>query len=259
MKKSEGILGIDIGGTGIKMGITDVSTGKLLTERFKYLTPKPGTVKAVTKVIKKSLKTHFPDYDGIVGVGFPAIIKQGVAWSATNVDDSWYHVNITKHFKKEFDRDFYVANDADVAGIAELTFGTGDYDRNGLIIFLTVGTGIGSAIFYNGEMIPNTEMGHLHFKGDIYERYVSNVARKKGNLSWKAWGKRFNGYLHHLDRLFSPDTVIIGGGISKRFDKFQDHINVNYRVIPASLKNEAGVVGASVFACSEARKKSKPG
>ena len=252
MNTSEAILGIDIGGTGIKIGITDVSTGTLLTERYKYLTPQPGTVKAVTKVIKKSLRNQFPDYEGIVGVGFPAIIKKGVAWSATNVDDCWYHVDIAKHFSKTFGHNFYVANDADVAGIAELTFGTGDHDKNGLVIFLTVGTGIGSAIFYNGEMIPNSEMGHLLYKDDIYERYVSNVARKKSNLSWKAWGKRFNGYLKHLDRLFSPDTIIVGGGISKRFDKFEDYITVDFQVIPASLKNEAGVVGASVFAHTQA-------
>lgn len=255
MKKSAGILGIDIGGTGIKLGITDVKTGKLLTKRFKYLTPKPGTTKAVTKVIKTAFNEQFPNYKGIIGVGFPAIIKKGIAWSATNVDDCWYHVDIAKHFRKEFKQDFYVANDADVAGFAELTFGTGDYDRNGLIIFLTVGTGIGSAIFYNGEMIPNTEMGHLLYKGDIYERYVSNVARKKADLSWSEWGKRFDGYLHHLDRLFSPDTVIIGGGISKKFDKFEDEITVDFQVIPASLKNEAGVVGASVYAYSQANKK----
>ena len=255
MNKSHGILGIDIGGTGIKMGITDVSTGTLLTERYKQLTPKPGTVKAVTKVIKKSLREQFPDYEGIIGVGFPAIIKHGIAWSATNVDDSWLQIDIAHHFQDVFGHEFFVANDADVAGIAELTFGTGNYDKNGLVIFLTVGTGIGSAIFYNGEMIPNSEMGHLLYKDDIYERYVSNVARKKGNLSWKAWGKRFNGYLKHLDRLFSPDTVIVGGGISKKFEKFEQHIKVDFQVLPASLKNEAGVVGASVFAHTQFRKK----
>lgn len=255
MKKSKGILGIDIGGTGIKLGITDVTTGKLLTERYKYLTPKPGTPKAVCKVIKSAFEEQFPDYDGIIGVGFPAIIKQGVAWSATNVDDCWYKMNIAKHFKQEFKKVFYVANDADLAGFAELSFGSGDYDKNGLIIFLTVGTGIGSTIFYEGQMIPNTEMGHLLYKGDIYERHVSNVARKKDDLSWKEWGKRFNKYLHHLDRLFSPDTVIVGGGISKKFSNFEDEINVGYQVIPASLQNEAGVVGASLFAYSQAKKK----
>ncbi|SRR5690606_18947537 len=255
MSKAEGILGIDIGGTGIKLGITDVKTGKLLTERYKYLTPKPGTTKAVSKVIKSALKEQFPDYEGIIGVGFPAIIKQGVAWSATNVDDCWYNLDIAKYFKKEFKKDFYVANDADVAGFAELTFGTGDYDRNGLIIFLTVGTGIGSTIFYEGQMIPNTEMGHLLYKDDIYERYVSNAARKKDDLSWSEWGKRFNDYLKHLDRLFSPDTVIIGGGISKKFSNFEEELNVDFQVIPASLKNEAGVVGASVYAYAQSNKK----
>ena len=255
MEKSEGVLGIDIGGTGIKMGITDVHSGELITERFKYLTPRPGTTKAVTKVIKKAIKQEFSDYEGIIGVGFPAIIKQGRAWSATNVDDGWYKKNIAKFFRKEFDMDCYVANDADVAGLAEMAFGTGDFDRNGLVIFLTVGTGIGSAIFYEGQMIPNTEMGHLHYKGDIYERHVSNAARKNDDLSWEEWGKRFNKYLRHLDRLFSPDTVIIGGGISKKFSNYEKEIKVKFQVIPATLQNEAGAVGASVYAYSQSKKK----
>lgn len=255
MKQSEGVLGIDIGGTGIKMGITDVHTGQLLTERFKYPTPKPGTTKAVAKVIRKAIKEEFSDYQGIMGVGFPAIIKQGTAWSATNVDDNWYKKDISKFFKKEFGMDCYVANDADVAGFAELTFGTGDFDPNGMIIFLTVGTGIGSTIFYESQMIPNTELGHLQYKGDIYERHVSNAARKKEDLSWAKWGKRFNKYLRHLDRLFSPDTIIIGGGISKKFAHFEDEIKVDFQVIPATLENEAGVVGASVYAYTQANKK----
>lgn len=248
MKDSKGVLGIDIGGTGIKIGITDISTGELLTERHKYLTPQPSTPKAVMKVIRKAIKEKFSDYQGVIGCGFPAIIKNGVAYSATNVDKDWYKLDIEDYFKSKLDTDVYVANDADVAGIAEINFGKSETETNGLVIFLTVGTGIGSAIFYQGVMIPNTELGHLLYKKDIYERYVSNVARKKDDLSWTEWGQRFNGYLEHLDRLFSPDMVIIGGGISKKFSKFSDEIKVDYKVIPASLQNEAGVVGASVYA-----------
>ena len=255
MKNSKGILGIDIGGTGIKLGMTDVTNGKLLSKRYKYLTPKPSTPSAVAKVIHTAMEEQFPKYNGIIGVGFPAIIKKGTAWSATNVDKNWFNLDIAKFFKKEFKTDFYVANDADVAGFAEINFGTGDFDRNGLIIFLTVGTGIGSAIFYEGQMIPNTEMGHLLYKDDIYERHISNAARKNEDLSWNEWGGRFNEYLEHLDRLFSPDTVIIGGGISNKFNKFKDEIKVDYQVIPATLKNEAGVVGASVFAYSRSKGK----
>lgn len=255
MKKSKGILGIDIGGTGIKLGLTNVSNGELLSKRYKYLTPKPSTPEAVAKVIRTAIKEKFSDYKGIIGVGFPAIIKNGKAWSATNVDDSWYELDIAKFLKKKFKTDFYVANDADVAGFAEINFGTGKFDRDGLIIFLTVGTGIGSAIFYESQMIPNTEMGHLLYKDDIYERHISNIARKNEDLSWSEWGARFNEYLEHLDRLFSPDTVIIGGGISKKFSNFQDEIKVNYQVIPATLKNEAGVVGAAMYAYSRAQKK----
>lgn len=248
MANSRGVLGIDIGGTGIKIGITDVDSGKLLTERYKYLTPKPATPRAVVDVIKTAIEEHFKDYSGPIGCGFPAIIKKGIAFSATNVDKEWYTLNLEDFFSEELGTEVYVANDADVAGIAEINFGTNRIDPRGVTIFLTVGTGIGSALFYGGVMVPNTEFGHLLFQEDIYERHISNVARKREDLSWEEWGQRFNEYLIHLDRLFSPDMVIIGGGISKSFDLFSDQIEVNFSVVPASLENEAGVVGASMYA-----------
>lgn len=248
MKNKNGVLGIDIGGTGIKLGITDISTGELLSDRHKFLTPQPSTPEAVLQSIRDSIRENFPDYKGIVGCGFPAIIKNGVAHSATNVDQGWYKLNIEEYFGSELGLKVFVANDADVAGIAEINFGKTKLDTSGLIIFLTVGTGIGSALFHQGIMLPNTELGHLLYKDDIYERYISNVARKREDLSWEEWGKRFNGYLEHLDELFSPDLVVIGGGISKKFSKFSEEIKVNYKVIPASLQNEAGVIGASMYA-----------
>lgn len=247
------ILGIDIGGTGIKLGITDITTGKLTTERFKYLTPKPATPEAVLKVIKLAIEERFPDYKGPIGCGFPAIIKNGIALSATNVDQSWFQLNLENFFKEGLGTEVYVANDADVAGFAEINFGKENFSKDGLIIFLTVGTGIGSAFFYDSKMIPNSELGHLWYKEDIYERHVSNVARKNEDLTWQEWGQRFNVYLNHLNRLFSPNMVIIGGGISKKFSKFSEEITVPYTVIPASLQNEAGVVGASIYAYDRAK------
>ncbi|GAA5221757.1 polyphosphate--glucose phosphotransferase [Membranihabitans marinus] len=242
------ILGIDIGGTGIKMGITDIVTGKLLTERYKFLTPKPATPESVSMVIKSAIQERFPDYQGPIGCGFPAIIKNGIALSATNVDKSWFNLNLEEYFSQELNTDVYVANDADVAGFAEINFGDEQIRDEGLIIFLTVGTGIGSAFFYNGVMIPNSELGHLWYNNDIYERHISNVARKNEDLTWNEWGQRLNTYLKHLNRLFSPNMVVIGGGISKKFNKFSDEIDLPFPVIPASLQNEAGVVGASVYA-----------
>lgn len=245
------ILGIDIGGTGIKLGITDIESGKLITERFKYLTPKPATPDAVVSVIKKAINEKFEDYSGPIGCGFPAIIKDGVAHSATNVDQSWFKLDIENFLKQELNTEVFVANDADVAGFAEINYGSEEIEDKGLIIFLTVGTGIGSALFYDGVMIPNSELGHLWYKDDIYEKHVSNVARKRDDIKWSEWGQRFNTYLKHLDRLFSPKMVIIGGGISKKFHKYSEEFDVEFKVIPASLKNEAGVVGASVYAYSK--------
>lgn len=255
MEKEKSVLGIDIGGTGIKLGITDITTGELLSERHKFLTPQPSTPKAIIKSIQKAVEEHFADYNGIIGCGFPAIIKDGTAYSATNVDQGWYQLNIEEYFESKLGMPVFVANDADVAGIAEFNFGKSDMDGSDMIIFLTVGTGIGSAIFYKGTMIPNTELGHLLYKEDIYERYISNVVRKKEDLNWDEWGQRFNGYLEHLDELFSPDMVIIGGGISKKFSKFSEHFKVDYKVIPASLQNEAGVIGASMYAYNQSTRK----
>ena len=244
MGKKNEILGFDIGGTGIKAALIDISAGKLVTEKIKVLTPKPSNTTAVLKVIQAIIKDL--KYKGPVGCGFPAIIHRGVAKSAANVDDSWIDLNLEKFFSKETGLDFHVANDADVAGLAEVKFGIAK--QKGTVIVLTIGTGIGSGMFLDGKLIPNTEMGHLLYKDSVYEHYVSNSARKREGLSWEEWAPGFAEYLRHLEVLFSPDLFVLGGGASNKFDRFGDLLDVDTKVIPASFANDAGVLGAAMYA-----------
>ncbi len=245
MGSNKTYLGFDIGGTGIKAALVDVKAGKLVTEKMRELTPNPADPSSVAKMVMKMFKRF--DYDGPVGVGFPAIIRNGVAKSASNIDKSWIDVDIQELFKKKCGVKFYAANDADVAGLAEVKFGRGN-DIDGTVIVLTIGTGIGSGVFLDGQLLPNTEFGHLYYKKSIYEHYVSNVARKREDLTWEEWGARFSGYLQHLETLFSPDLFILGGGASKKFDKFVDVLKVNTKVVPAEYENDAGVLGAAMYA-----------
>ena len=247
----EKILGVDIGGSGIKGAIVNVDSGIMLTERHRIETPQPATPKAVAKVFAE-LTQHFK-WKGLVGCGFPAIIKKGVAHSAANIDKKWLGVNVEELLSKVSGCKVTVKNDADVAGIAEMAIGAGQGVK-GSVMFLTIGTGIGSALFLDGKLVPNTEMGHLKFKGNIAEKYAADSIRKKQDLSWTEWGKRFNEYLQHLDFLFSPDLYILGGGASKKFDKFSEHLEVNCPVIPASYRNKAGIIGAASLAAMKNKK-----
>ena len=245
MAKKKFYLGFDVGGTGIKAALIDIKEGKLVTEKMRELTPKPAEPKAVAKVIAQMFERF--EYDGPVGCGFPAIIHHGIAKSAANIAKSWINVDIEKLFSKACGVPFHVANDADVAGLAEVRFGKAS-DVKGTIIVLTIGTGIGSGLFLNGKLIPNTEFGHLYFKDSIYEHYISNVVRKREKLSWEEWATRFDGYLQHLEKLFSPDLFILGGGASKKFDKYQHMFTVDTQVVPAEYQNDAGVLGAAMYA-----------
>ena len=244
MEESNVYMGFDIGGTGIKAAIINVETGQLLTEKMRELTPQPADPKSVANKIKEMLGKF--DYEGPVGVGFPAIIHHGVAKSAANIDKKWINVNIEDLLTEKTGMPFYAANDADVAGLAEVKFGSAD--SAGTVIVLTIGTGIGSGMFLDGKLVPNTEFGHLYFKNGIYEHYISNVTRKKEDLSWDEWGKRFNGYLEHLETLFSPDLFVLGGGASKKFNKYEDQFTISTKVVPAEYQNDAGVLGAAMYA-----------
>ena len=240
------ILGIDVGATGIKGAIVNVEEGKLITERIKYPTPKPATPQAMTEVMKQLVEDH--DWKGKpIGMGFPAIIKDGVALSASNIDDTWLDFPIVGFLNKKLKSPINVINDADAAGMAEHKFG-GGAENNGLVILLTLGTGIGSAVFSNGILIPNTELGHLKWRDSVVEKYVSNNARETKELSYKTWGKELNRVLNHLEFILSPDHIIIGGGISKKFHKYEEFLDCSATVAPAKMLNNAGIVGAALAA-----------
>ncbi len=239
------ILGVDIGGSGIKGALVDTETGKLVTERIRIVTPKPATPEAVAATLKE-LVSKF-DYSGPIGCGFPATVHHGVAYTAANIDSSWINTPIEKLFTSTLNRPCFVLNDADAAGIAEMRVGAG-VGNNGVVMMITIGTGLGSAIFVNGKLFPNTELGHLILNDNIAEHYCSDSARQNQDLGWGKWGKRFNKYLLRLKFLFNPDLFILGGGASKNFEKFQEKINVETPVVTAKTLNEAGIIGAAMYA-----------
>ncbi|HHB78260.1 MAG TPA: ROK family protein [Saprospiraceae bacterium] len=238
------VLGIDVGASAVKGGIVDLGKGEMISERFKIKTASPpAPMKEVVDAFAKIVE-HF-DWKGEIGIGFPSLVKNHVIYTASNVDKAWIGQDIQKVFGGRVGLPVFAVNDADAAGLAERAFGGGQ-GKQGTVLLLTLGTGIGSALFRNGVLIPNTELGHLKFKGDIAEKYCSSRIKEIENLSMKKWGGRLNNYLKHLDRLFSPDLILIGGGISRKFDKFKDYLTVDVEVRPAAMKNIAGIVGAAM-------------
>jgi len=237
--------GIDIGGSGIKGAPVDLETGQLLTDRYRIKTPKLGKPEPVAKTVGEIVQ-HF-EWTGPLGIGFPAVVQNGVTHSAANVDDDWIGLDAAGLFHEATGCPVTVINDADAAGLAEMTFGAGR-GRMGTVMLITIGTGLGSALFRDGVLFPNSELGHLEIKGDDAEAYASDAARKRQDMSWTKWGKHFNKYLEHLEALFSPDLFILGGGASQKFNKFEDRLKVHAEVIPAQLRNEAGIVGAALAA-----------
>ncbi|MFZ5941344.1 MAG: polyphosphate--glucose phosphotransferase [Bacteroidota bacterium] len=242
MKLKE-ILGIDIGGSGVKGAIVNTKKGKLLTERFRIPTPQPATPDAVAEVIA-GIAEHFK-WEGPIGVGFPGVIQQGVVKTAANVDKTWLETDINKLFTKKTGCKVHVVNDADAAGMAEAKFGAGAGVK-GVVLLVTVGTGLGTVLFTNGKLVPNLELGHIILKGDDAEKYASDAARKNLNLTWEDWAGHFNEYLHRMEELLWPDLIIIGGGASKKDELFLKHLQTNAKVVPAKLLNNAGIVGAAL-------------
>lgn len=239
------ILGIDIGGSGIKGTLVDTIKGEFAVERKRIETPQPATPEAVADTVAQIVQ-HF-DYQGPIGCTFPAVILHGVAMSAANVDKSWIGTNSEELFSRTTGCPIRVLNDADAAGIAEMTHGAGR-NRKGVVIMLTLGTGIGSAIFTNGVLVPNTEFGHVEMNGMEAEHYAASSIRKKEDLSWKKWGTRLHEYLSYMEMLFTPDLFILGGGVSKKSEKFFEYIDVRADVVPAQLRNDAGIIGAAMAA-----------
>jgi polyphosphate glucokinase len=253
-----GMLGIDIGGSGIKGNLVDPITGSLMAERFKLATPRPSIPDAVASVVAKIVE-HY-EYSGPVGCTFPAIVKGGVTLSAANVDKAWIGCHAAELFSDTTGLDVVVVNDADAAGIAEMAVGAGR-DRRGVTLLLTFGTGIGSAMFHDGILIPNTEFGHIELEGhEPVEDWAAAKVKDDENLSWMAWAGRVNRLLDHLSRILSPDLFILGGGVSRRWEKWGDHLKVKVETVPAALRNEAGIVGAALLAASQVRLSSvRPG
>lgn len=239
------VLGVDIGGSGIKGALVDTRTGALLSERLRLVTPQPATPEAMAKTFAEVVRLH--EWQGPIGCGFPAVVKNGVALTASNIDDTWQDRSVQNLLTRACGQPVNVLNDADAAGLAEIHYGAGVHTM-GTVLLITIGTGLGSALFRDGQLIPNTELGHLFLHGGIAEDYASNRIRKDENLDWETWGKRFNEYLQHLNLLLAPDLIILGGGVSKHFDTFSPYFHVETRVIPAKLENNAGIVGAACFA-----------
>lgn len=240
------ILGIDIGGSGIKGALVDTATGQLVGERHRIPTPEGARPEDVTKVLQQ-LVAHFK-HTGPVGITFPGIVQHGVTLSAANVDKGWVGLDADRLFTEATGCDVHLLNDADAAGLAEAKFGVGVGVR-GTVMMLTFGTGIGSALIHEGVLVPNTELGHLWLRDKHAESWASDRAREDDDLNWKQWSKRASTYLQHLELLFSPDLFIIGGGLSKKADKWRDLIVLERsKFVPAKLLNDAGIVGAAMFA-----------
>lgn len=244
--KAMEILGIDIGGSGIKGAIVETKTGEMLTKRLRIPTPQPATPEAIAETIKQIADSF--GYKKSIGCGFPALMNHGVIKTASNIDPSCKDVDANKLFSEITGRIVHVFNDADVAGFAEAKFGLAG-KKKGLSLFLTIGTGIGSALINNGKLIENTEFGHIYMQNGLKtEHYASDAVRERENLDWPVWGARLNEVLIYLESLFSPDAFILGGGASKKFELFQDQLHTKAPIQPAELLNKAGIVGAALLA-----------
>lgn len=241
------ILGIDIGGSGIKGAPVDIKKGRLAAERYRIPTPHPSVPDAVGDVVARVAKRF--KWKSPIGCTFPAVVKNGVTHSAANVDNAWIGTNGQKLLKKKTGCPVILLNDADAAGIAEMKFGAGK-GQTGVVIILTFGTGIGSAIFVDGTLVPNTEFGHMEVRGKDAEDRASDRARKDDDLSWKGWAKRVNEFLDRMEMLFSPDLFIVGGGVSKKHGKYLHLLDAQAKIVPAQLRNEAGIIGAAMAAKS---------
>jgi polyphosphate glucokinase len=240
------LLGIDIGGTGIKGAPVDTETGELLAPRQRLATPHPAVPDAVAATVAQVVDGFA--WTGPIGAAFPAVIKNNVAMTAANIDESWIGTDVAAALSDATGRpEVVVLNDADAAGVAEMAFGAGR-DNGGVVIMTTFGTGIGTAVFLHGQLVPNTEFGHLEVHGQDAETKASELARERDDLSWEKWAKRVNRYLTHLEALLWPDLIIIGGGASRKADRFLDRLELRTKVVPAQLQNEAGIVGAALFA-----------
>jgi polyphosphate glucokinase len=242
------VFGIDIGGSGIKGAPVDTQTGELLEERVRIKTPKPATPEAIVGTAVEVVREA--GWQGPVGCGFPAVLKGGSVQTAANIDKAAIGFDLREALQRELDAPVSVVNDADAAGLAEMRWGAGR-DQDGVVLMLTLGTGIGSSLFVGGRLVPNTEFGHIEVRGEDAEHRAADSARKRDDLSWKEYAGRLDEYLHKIEFLLWPDLIIIGGGISKKSEKFFPHLTARTKVVAAEMHNDAGIAGAALAGLPE--------
>ncbi len=239
------ILGVDIGGTAIKAAIVDPHSGKLLSDFLRIPTPKPATPKAIATALKSIVDSL--NWQGVIGCGFPATVQNGTVLTASNIDPTWIQVDAENLFSQTTGCSCFIVNDADAAGIAEMALGVGQ-QLSGLTLLLTLGTGIGSALFINQQLWQNTELGHVKFQDTIAEKYCAESTRIREQLSWESWGMRLNEYLLHLEFVLHPDTIIIGGGVAESLNEYRQFLTIQATILPAANLNQAGIIGAAIYA-----------
>jgi len=244
-KKHEHGFGIDIGGSGIKGAPVDLATGRLAGERVRIPTPQPSTPEAVAATVAEILDDF--GWKGSFGCTFPAVVQHGVTRTAANVDDSWVDCDAASVLRKVTGRDTVLVNDADAAGVAEVEFGAAGA-KSGVVLLATLGTGIGTAVIAHGRLVPNTELGHVELDGYDAETRAADSARERDGLGWEEWGERLTRYFRHVENLLWPDLIVVGGGVSKKFDKWSPYVSTRTPMVPAKLLNEAGIIGAALLA-----------
>lgn len=244
-------IGIDVGGSGIKAAIVDIDAGRFISERLRVATPNPATPDAVIasigRLTRRLAKASRLGAATPVGVGLPGVTLDNTLKTASNIDAGWIDFPVVERMRKATGRPVSIVNDADAAGIAEMRFGVGR-DKSGVVIFLTLGTGVGSGVFVDGTLVPNTEFGQMEIRGRAAERRSASAARVRRGLSWKAWSQDLDEHLHRIDGLMWPNLMILGGGVSKNADKFIPRLTVRCPVVPAQLRNDAGIIGAAIVA-----------
>jgi polyphosphate glucokinase len=249
--------GIDFGGSGIKGAPVDLATGEFAADRTRVATPEGGKPDAVAEVMAELVETG-ADKGVPIGITVPGVVAHGVVKSAANIDKSWISTDAVALFSERLERDVVVVNDADAAGVAEVRYGAAR-DQDGLVVLTTLGTGIGTALVYDGALVPNSELGHLEIDGHDAESRAANSAREKHDLSWEKWAKRLTQYYRTLEMLFSPDLFVVGGGVSKHADKYLPLLEIETPIVPAELRNTAGIVGAAVLAAEGVARRGSPG
>jgi polyphosphate glucokinase len=244
-------IGVDVGGSGIKAAVVDIDAGRFVSERLRVVTPNPATPEAVIasigRLVKRLAKANGLGTTTPVGVGLPGVAMDNTLMTAANIDEGWIGFPVVERMRKATARPVDIVNDADAAGIAEMRFGVGR-GKTGVVIFLTLGTGVGSGVFVDGILVPNTEFGQMEIRGRAAERRSAAAARVRRGLSWKAWSQDLDEHLHRIDELMWPTLMILGGGVSKRADQFIPRLTVRCPVVPAELRNDAGIVGAAIVA-----------